>query len=152
MKNIAKAFVKEDGQDVWSYETSNGETYNTVGIEVTEEGFSIVDGIPRPTIERNIVWVGHNNVELLKRQQQAMIDAVNSGKLRAYRAYSDTPFYNGQEQDINPSTGEKLGRYSQARMCTPENYLSVHRQFVVNTPKVVEPVAQPKVGADVEQA
>ena len=151
MKNIAKAFVKEDGQDVWSYETTNGE-YHTVGIDVTEEGFSLVDGIPRPTIERNIVWVGHNNVELLKRQQQAMIDAVNSGKLRAYRAYSETPFYEGQEQDINPSTQEKLGRYSQARMCTPEDYLRVHRQFVVNTPKVAEPVAQPKVGADVEQA
>ena len=144
--------MKEDGQDVWSYDTSNGETYNTVGIDVTEEGYSMVHGGPRPTIESNIVWVGHNNVELLKRQQQAMVDAVNSGKLRAYRVYSDTPFYNGQEQDINPSTGEKLGRYSQARMCTPENYLSVHRQFVVNTPKVAEPVAQPKVGADVEQA
>ena len=152
MNKIAKAFVKEDGQDVWSYDTSNGETYNTVGIDVTEEGYSLVDGVPRITVERNIVWVGANDVALLKRQQQAMIDAVNSGKLRAYRAYSETPFYEGQEQDINPSTQENLGRYSQARMCTPEDYLRVHRQFVVNTPKVVEPVAQPKVGADVEQA
>jgi hypothetical protein len=147
---IAKVFTNEDNQSVWTYDTENGGQLHSVGVDVTEEGFSLVNGVPRVSVDRNIVWTSHNNLEVLKRQQQVMIDMLNAGKMRAYRAYSETPFYEGQSQDINPSTQESLGRYSQARMCLADDYLSVHKQFVVNTVATPAPVAQPKVGADKE--
>ena len=153
---IAKVFANEDGKSVWTYETENGGELHSVGVDVTEEGFSLVDGVPRVSVDRNIVWTSHNNLEVLKRQQQAMVDMLNAGKMRAYRAYSETPFYyksNGepQDQDINPSDQTPLGRYSQARMCLADDYLSVHKQFVVNAVATPAPATeQPKVGADKE--
>ena len=145
---IAKVFANEDGQSVWSYDTENGGQLHSVGIDVTQEGFDIATG--NITVDRNIVWFRGNNLEAVQRQQQVIVDMVNTGKMRAYRAYSETPFYEGQSQDINPSTQESLGRYSQARMCLADDYLSVHKQFVVNTVATPAPVVQPKVGADKE--
>jgi hypothetical protein len=143
----AKVFANEDGQSVWSYDTENGGQLHSVGIDVTQEGFDIATG--NITVDRNIVWFRGNNLEAVQRQQQVIVDMVNAGKMRAYRAYSETPFYEGQTQDINPSTQESLGRYSQARMCLADDYAKLHKQFVVNAVATPEPVTeQPKVGTE----
>jgi len=144
---IAKVFTNEDNQTVWSYDTENGGQLHSVGIDVTEEGYDLV--ARRFTVDRNIVWFNGNNLEAVQRQQQVIVDMVNAGKMRAYRAYSETPFYEGQSQDINPSTQESLGRYSQARMCLADDYAKLHKQFVVNTVATPAPVTeQPKVGTE----
>ena len=147
---IAKVFTNEDEQVVWTYDVENGGQLHSVGVDVTQEGFDIATG--SITVDRNIVWFRGNNLEAVKRQQQVIVDMVNAGKMRAYRAYSETPFYEGQSQDINPSTKESLGRYSQARMCLADDYTKLHKQFVVNVVATPEPVAQPKVGANKEDS
>lgn len=138
----AKRFAKEDGQKVWSKETENG-TVVSVCIEVVEETLDLTTLFTRE--EKNMVWLKGNSEELVERQATAVMNQINTGKLKAYRQFSETPFYEGQEQDINPTTEQPLGRYSQVRLCLPEDHARLHRQFVTTeivvaeTPTVTEP-------------
>ena len=145
MQKNAKKFVDKDGKSVW---TSENNDITSVCVEVNEESLDMNTLFVRE--EKSLVWLKGNSVEAVTRQQEAIINAINSGKLRPYRAFSETPFYVGQEEDINPKSNTPLGRYSQVRLCPADQHATLHRQFVtVATPVVAE---QPKVGADVEQA
>ena len=68
---------------------------------------------------------------------------INSAKLTLGRVFSEEPFFvkadgTPEDMDINPNTGESLGRYSKSVLCTPERKLQIHRSFV--EPTVVKPV------------
>ena len=146
MQTNAKKFVDKDGKSVWTSETND---IVSMCVEVNEESLDMNTLFVRE--EKSLVWLKGNSVEAVTRNQDAVIASINKGLIRPYRAFSETPFYEGQEQDINPTTNAQLGRYSQVRLCPADKHTSLHRQFVtVATPVVV--AEQPKVGADVEQA
>lgn len=145
----AKRFVKEDGQKVWSKETENG-TVVSVCIEVVEETLDLATLFTRE--EKNMVWLKGNSEELVERQATAVMNQIQAGKLKAYRQFSETPFYEGQEQDINPTTEQPLGRYSQVRLCLPEDYNRLHRQFVTTEIVVAETPAVAESTTSTEQA
>jgi hypothetical protein len=138
----AKKFVDANSQSVWTKTTSDGREQTSMCVEINDETLDMNTGYVRE--EKSLVWIKGMSTEAVSRQVDLVINSVNKGKIAPYRAFSKTPFYEGQEEDINPSTEAKLGRYSQIRLCPADQRESLHRQFVVLEEVAKEPVV--KVG------
>ena len=131
----ATKFVK-DGKSVWT----NGKIVSSAIQNVTEGTLNLETGFINPD-EKHIMFIKGNNEAAVTKQVATIIEAINAGKLATYRAFSKTPFYDTQESDMNPSTGEVLNRYSQVRLCPTDKYMELNRQFVaVATTVKAEPV------------
>ena len=126
----AKRFIKDE-QSVWSKDTEvNGveKTIYSACVEVNEESIDMVTLFVRE--EKSMVWIKANSEQVVDKTVNSIISQINTGVIKPYRAFSETPFYNGQEQDINPTTQVELGRYSQIRLCPAAQHTTLHRQFV----------------------
>ena len=134
----AKKFTDENNQSVWTKDLIDGKVQTSVCIEAIDESLDFTTGYVRE--EKFLVWIKGTSTEAVTRQQEGVIKMINSGSVKPYRSFSKAPFYNGQSEDVNPSNGQLLDRYSQVRLCPAEQHPALHRQFVVNTPSVVEPV------------
>ena len=131
----ATKFVK-DGKSVWT----NGKIVSSAIQNVTEGTLNLETGFINPD-EKHIMFIKGNSEASVAKQVDMVINAINAGKLATYRAFSKTPFYDTQESDMNPSTGEVLNRYSQVRLCPADKYMELNRQFVaVATTVKAEPV------------
>ena len=132
----ATKFVK-DGKSVWT----NGKIVSSAIQNVTEGTLNLETGFINPD-EKHIMFIKGNNEVAVTKQVATIIEAINAGKLSTYRVFSKTPFYDTQESDINPSTGEVLNRYSQVRLCPADKFMELNRQFVaVATTVKAEPIA-----------
>ena len=132
----ATKFVK-DGKSVWT----NGKIVSSAIQNVTEGSLNLETGFINPD-EKHIMFIKGNSEASVAKQVDMVINAINAGKLATYRAFSKTPFYDTQESDINPSTGEVLNRYSQVRLCPADKFMELNRQFVaVATTVKAEPIA-----------
>ena len=132
----ATKFVK-DGKSVWI----NGKIVSSAIQNVTEGSLNLETGFINPD-EKHIMFIKGNNEVAVTKQVATIIEAINAGKLATYRAFSKTPFYDTQESDMNPSTGEVLNRYSQVRLCPADKFMELNRQFVaVATTVKAEPIA-----------
>ena len=132
----ATKFVK-DGKSVWT----NGKIVSSAIQNVTEGTLNLETGFINPD-EKHIMFIKGNNEAAVTKQVDMVINAINAGKLATYRAFSKTPFYDTQESDMNPSTGEVLNRYSQVRLCPADKFMELNRQFVaVATIVKAEPIA-----------
>ena len=132
----ATKFVK-DGKSVWT----NGKIVSSAIQNVTEGTLNLETGFINPD-EKHIMFIKGNSEASVAKQVDMVINAINAGKLATYRAFSKTPFYDTQESDINPSTGEVLNRYSQVRLCPADKFMELNRQFVaVATTVKAEPIA-----------
>ena len=116
----------KDGKSVWT----NGKIVSSAIQNVTEGSLNLETGFINPD-EKHIMFIKGNSEASVVKQTQTVIDAINAGKLATYRVFSKTPFYDTQESDINPSTGEVLNRYSQVRLCPADKYMELNRQYVV---------------------
>jgi len=133
---------EKDGQTVWPINTADGKEIFSVCVEVNSETLDLQTLFVRE--EKSMVWLKANSEATAINQQKAVITAVNKGILTPYREFSKTAFYDGQEEDINPTTEEKLGRYSQVKLCPADKHAELHRQYVVPTVVAVDaPVAPP---------
>lgn len=126
MNTTAKLFSK-DG--ITEFTSADGKTISMC-VDVVDESLDLTNGFVRE--ERMLFWVKGSNVESVSKNTNALVATINKGTLRAYRAFSTEPFYNGQTSDVNPSTGAILNRYSQVRLCPSAQFDTLHRQFVVN--------------------
>ena len=115
-------FVK-DGRSVWT----NGKVFSSA-VQNVNESFNLETGFI--VEEKHIMFIKGNSEAAVVKQTQTVIDAINAGKLSTYRAFSKTPFYETQESDMNPSTGEILNRYSQVRLCPADKFMELNRQYV----------------------
>ncbi len=132
----ATKFVK-DGKSVWT----NGKIVSSAIQNVTEGTLNLETGFINPD-EKHIMFIKGNSEASVAKQVDMVINAINAGKLATYRAFSKTPFYDTQESDMNPSTGEVLNRYSQVRLCPADKFMELNRQFVaVATTVKAEPIA-----------
>ena len=132
----ATKFVK-DGKSVWT----NGKIVSSAIQNVTEGTLNLETGFINPD-EKHIMFIKGNNEVAVTKQVATIIEAINAGKLATYRAFSKTPFYDTQESDMNPSTGEVLNRYSQVRLCPADKFMELNRQFVaVATTVKANPIA-----------
>ena len=132
----ATKFVK-DGKSVWT----NGKIVSSAIQNVTEGTLNLETGFINPD-EKHIMFIKGNSEASVAKQVDMVINAINAGKLATYRAFSKTPFYDTQESDMNPSTGEILNRYSQVRLCPADKFMELNRQFVaVATTVKAEPIA-----------
>ena len=132
----ATKFVK-DGKSVWT----NGKIVSSAIQNVTEGTLNLETGFINPD-EKHIMFIKGNSEAAVTKQVDMVINAINAGKLSTYRAFSKTPFYDTQESDMNPSTGEVLNRYSQVRLCPADKFMELNRQFVaVATTVKAEPIA-----------
>ena len=130
----ATKFVK-DGKSVWT----NGNIVSSA-IQNVNSSFNLETGFI--TEEKHIMFIKGNSEDAVTKQVDMVINAINAGKLATYRAFSKTPFYDTQESDMNPSTGEVLNRYSQVRLCPADKFMELNRQFVaVATTVKAEPIA-----------
>ena len=127
----------KDGKSVWT----NGKIVSSAIQNVTEGSLNLETGFINPD-EKHIMFIKGNSEASVAKQVDMIIDAINAGKLATYRAFSKTPFYDTQESDMNPSTGEVLNRYSQVRLCPADKFMELNRQFVaVATTVKAEPIA-----------
>ena len=127
----------KDGKSVWT----NGKIVSSAIQNVTEGSLNLETGFINPD-EKHIMFIKGNSEASVAKQVDMVINAINAGKLATYRAFSKTPFYDTQESDINPSTGEVLNRYSQVRLCPADKFMELNRQFVaVATTVKAEPIA-----------
>ena len=132
----ATKFVK-DGKSVWT----NGKIVSSAIQNVTAGSLNLETGFINPD-EKHIMFIKGNSEASVAKQVDMVINAINAGKLATYRAFSKTPFYDTQESDMNPSTGEVLNRYSQVRLCPADKFMELNRQFVaVATTVKAEPIA-----------
>ena len=132
----ATKFVK-DGKSVWT----NGKIVSSAIQNVTEGSLNLETGFINPD-EKHIMFIKGNSEASVAKQVDMVINAINAGKLATYRAFSKTPFYDTQESDMNPSTGEVLNRYSQVRLCPADKFMELNRHFVaVATTVKAEPIA-----------
>ena len=132
----ATKFVK-DGKSVWT----NGKIVSSAIQNVTAGTLNLETGFINPD-EKHIMFIKGNSEAAVTKQVDMVINAINAGKLATYRAFSKTPFYDTQESDMNPSTGEVLNRYSQVRLCPADKFMELNRQFVaVATTVKAEPIA-----------
>ena len=132
----ATKFVK-DGKSVWT----NGKIVSSAIQNVTEGSLNLETGFINPD-EKHIMFIKGNSEAAVIKQVDIIINAINTGKLSTYRAFSKTPFYDTQESDMNPSTGEVLNRYSQVRLCPADKFMELNRRFVaVATTVKAEPIA-----------
>ena len=118
----ATKFVK-DGKSVWT----NGKIFSSA-VQNINESFNLETGFVNE--EKHIMFIKGNSEASVVKHVDMVISAINAGKLATYRAFSKTPFYDTQESDINPSTGEALNRYSQVRLCPADKFMELNRQFV----------------------
>ena len=127
----------KDGKSVWT----NGKIVSSAIQNVTEGTLNLETGFINPD-EKHIMFIKGNSEASVAKQVDMVISAINAGKLATYRAFSKTPFYDTQESDMNPSTGEVLNRYSQVRLCPADKFMELNRQFVaVATTVKAEPIA-----------
>ena len=127
----------KDGKSVWT----NGKIVSSAIQNVTEGSLNLETGFINPD-EKHIMFIKGNSEASVTKQVDMVINAINAGKLATYRAFSKTPFYDTQESDMNPSTGEVLNRYSQVRLCPADKFMELNRQFVaVATTVKAEPIA-----------
>ena len=127
----------KDGKSVWT----NGKIVSSAIQNVTEGTLNLETGFINPD-EKHIMFIKGNSEASVTKQVDMVINAINAGKLATYRAFSKTPFYDTQESDMNPSTGEVLNRYSQVRLCPADKFMELNRQFVaVATTVKAEPIA-----------
>lgn len=126
----------KDGKSVWT----NGKIVSSAIQNITEGSLNLETGFINPD-EKHLMFIKGNSEASVTKQVDMVISAINAGKLATYRAFSKTPFYDTQESDINPSTGEVLNRYSQVRLCPADKFMELNRQFVAVVAKeVAEPV------------
>jgi len=128
---------EKDGQKIWE---KNGIFSGC--IKATQETFNPETGFVNVTTHMN--WVKANSEEVVERMITSVSSMIETGKLVPFRVFSLTPIYAGQEEDINPQTEVKLGRYSQSRLGTPAKALEMDRTFI----EVEVPVAKVKVEAE----
>lgn len=119
---------EKDGQTIWE---KNGIFSGC--IKATQETFNPENGFVSETKHMN--WVKGNSEEIVERTITNVSKMIETGKLVPFRVFSLTPIYAGQEEDINPQTEVKLGRYSQSRLGTQAKALEMDRTFIE-----VEPV------------
>lgn len=122
--NTVSRFVKE-GQSVWNSKSDAGKVSGALVQEtmsVSETGFVQSD--------KNIFWVKANNETELDFGLKLIEAQLKSGVKKLYKVYSKTPFYEGQTSDINPKTGEVLGRYSEVRVGLFEDATKLHKQYI----------------------
>ena len=126
---------EKDGKSVWT----SGKIVSCA-VQNINESFNLETGFL--TEEKHIMFIKGNNEASVVKQTETIIAAINAGKLSTYRAFSKTPFFDTQESDMNPSTGEILNRYSQVRLCPVDKFMELNRQFVELAVKVAStPIA-----------
>ena len=126
----------KDGKSVWT----NGKIVSSAIQNITEGSLNLETGFINPD-EKHLMFIKGNSEVSVTKQVDMVISAINAGKLATYRAFSKTPFYDTQDSDINPSTGEVLNRYSQVRLCPADKFMELNRQFVAVVAKeVAEPI------------
>ncbi len=115
--------IEKDGQTIWE---KNGLFSGC--IKTTSESFDPETGFMN--VDTHMNWVKGNSEDLVERMITNVSKMIENGKLVPFRVFSLTPIYAGQEEDINPQTEAKLGRYSQSRLGTPEKALEMDRTFI----------------------
>jgi len=136
----ALLFTK-DGIQFWVSIDKNGVELFSVAIQASETTLNYETNFVNE--EKYVHWIKARTAELATEIAKQQITLINAGKLTLARVFSEEPFFvkadgTPEDMDINPQTGESLGRYSKSVLCTPERKLQIHRSFV--EPTVVKPV------------
>jgi hypothetical protein len=136
----ALLFTK-DGIQFWVSIDKNGVELFSVAIQASETTLNYETNFVNE--EKYVHWIKARTAELATEIAKQQIALINAGKLTLARVFSEEPFFvkadgTPEDMDINPQTGESLGRYSKSVLCTPERKLQIHRSFV--EPTVVKPV------------
>lgn len=132
-------FTTEEGQNIWEKAMENGSSIFSGALHVTNEIFNPMTMFVSE--EKFMLWIKANSLELVEKHINAVLKQVEKGILVPYRVFSETPFYEGQPQDVHQGTGLDMNRYSDTRLGTPKQALENHRQFIelalVQEPAVV---------------
>lgn len=114
---------EKDGQTIWE----RGDVVSGC-IKTTSEAFDPETGFVAETKHMN--WIKGKSEDIVERTITGVTKMIQDGELVPYRVFTEEPAYDGHEEDINPTTNAKLGRYSQSRLGTPAKALEMDRKFI----------------------
>lgn len=136
METTVKRFesANEDtlGQTTW---TNEDETVFSGALDVNDFNFNYETGFVDE--QRKIAWIKAKSQAMLDFMLDFQMKAVVKGDVKAFREFSNEPFYPEQTHDINPTTGENIVgeagglRYSQVRLCPASQFEAKNRAYVV---------------------
>tara|TARA_R110001592_G_scaffold363302_1_gene683510 strand:+ start:4442 stop:5185 length:744 start_codon:yes stop_codon:yes gene_type:complete len=119
--------IEKEGQLVW--EKNNRFT----AVIVTTEFVMNIETLNEYE-ESNTLWFKAGTEARLEKMIASQIKLIEAGTLVPFRVFSETPMYEGQEQDrkINAdgSLGEEIGRYSQSKLGLPEKAMIMNRTII----------------------
>lgn len=120
-------FESEDKQTLWEKDNGNGAVFSGA-VHMSEEMLNPMTGFVNES--KWLFWVKSNSAEATERNLTLLIANIKKGIMRPYRVYSETPFWEADTEDINPSTGDSLGRYSQVRLGSAKQALELDRSYI----------------------
>jgi len=116
-------------QNIW--ESGNGKIFSGA-VHCTDEILNPVNGFVN--VEKFVFWVKTKDAGLTDKHVGLLLKSIKAGKLRPYRVFSETPFYDGDEPDSKVNDDgeviESLGRYSQTRLGPPDTARRLHRTYI----------------------
>lgn len=115
-KNNATSFTSGKNNQIYS------EAIEQNSISLNSEGF--------PIEEKLIYFIKSERPELVKQMMPLVLAQITTGVRKLYRVFSTSPFYAGQQPDVNPSTGVQLNRYSKIKIGSVAEADSFHRTFI----------------------
>lgn len=94
-----------------------------------------------------IFFIRHEKPETVQAMLKLVLANIESGKNKLYKVFSKMPFYENQKSDINPKTGEILGRFSKVLIGSVEVADNQHKSYVesVVAKTTTIPVTSPEV-------
>jgi hypothetical protein len=119
--------IEKDGQLVWEKNNRFIAVIVTTEFVMNLETLNVYE-------ESNTLWFKAGTEERVEKMIASQTKLIEAGTLIPYRVFSETPMYEGQDQDrkVNEdgSLGEEMGRYSQSKLGLPEKALTMNRTFI----------------------
>lgn len=137
--SIVKRFVsEEENQTLWTsdFTTPAGDerTVFSGAVETTDKVMDYDTGFSRN--ERRIAWIKTTDSEKdLDGTIDMVIKDIKAKKIAIARLFVDEPLYDTHLEDINPSTGEKLGRWSYNKLVPTSKFAELDKSQMDETLK-----------------
>lgn len=155
MSKVKRFVSEENNQTLWTsdFTTPAGDerTVFSGAVETTDKVMDYDTGFSRN--ERRIAWIKTTDSEEdLNSSIDMVINDIKAKKIAIARLFVDEPLYDGHQEDINPSTGGKLGRWSYNKLVPANKFSELDRTVMSDDLKArlmkTESTAPP---ADVEK-
>lgn len=121
-------FIGEEDKKVWITGSEENPVFSAC-LKAVDKVFNPETGFEN--IRTHMIWVKTTeSIDAVEALVVNVAKLINTGKFVPYAVFSDTPFFDGDTEDINPTTELALGRYSSTRLGSASKALDLDRTYV----------------------